>query len=185
VNSFVHITSLKEDFSMNINDYVRDIPDFPKKGIIFKDITPALKSPEAFKYIIDKFESTVKDIDFDVIIGPESRGFIFGAPLAYKMGKEFVPVRKPGKLPSEKVSISYELEYGSATLEMHKDAISKGQKVIIVDDILATGGTTEAIIELVKRCGGEVVATLFFAELAFLNPREKLQNVLVESLIQF
>ncbi|MGM0641352.1 MAG: adenine phosphoribosyltransferase [Thermotogota bacterium] len=170
---------------MNLENYVRDIPDFPKEGIVFKDITPALKSPEAFKYTIDRFQELVKDWDFTAIIGPESRGFIYATPMAYNLKKSFIPVRKPGKLPSETISFSYDLEYGSNTLEMHKDAISKGDKVIIVDDILATGGTTEAIVKLVEKAGGEVVGALFFAELAFLNPREKLPGIKVESLIKY
>jgi len=170
---------------LNLENYVRDIPDFPKEGIVFKDITPALKSPEAFKYTIDKFQELVKGWDFTAIIGPESRGFIYATPMAYNLKKSFIPVRKPGKLPAETISFSYDLEYGSNSLEMHKDAISKGDKVIIVDDILATGGTTEAIVKLVEKAGGEVIGALFFAELSFLNPREKLPGIKVESLIKY
>ncbi|TGG87972.1 adenine phosphoribosyltransferase [Geotoga petraea] len=170
---------------MKLKNYVRDIPDFPKEGIVFKDITPALKSPEAFKYTIDSFQELVKDWDFDAIIGPESRGFIYSTPMAYNLNKPFIPVRKPGKLPAETISFSYDLEYGSGILEMHKDAISKGDKVIIVDDILATGGTTEAIIKLVEKAGGKVVGALFLAELTSLNPREKLTEIKVESLIKY
>src|SRR6056297_3789556 len=170
---------------LNLENFVRDIPDFPKEGIVFKDITPALKSPEAFKYTIDKFQEIVKGWDFTAIIGPESRGFIYATPMAYNLKKSFIPVRKPGKLPAETISFSYDLEYGSNSLEMHKDAISKGDKVIIVDDILATGGTTEAIVKLVEKAGGEVIGALFFAELSFLNPREKLPGIKVESLIKY
>lgn len=155
-----------------IKRLIRDIPDFPEKGVIFKDITPLLKNPRVFRISLDKISDLIDEWDFDCIVSPESRGFIFAAPLAYKMEKEFVPVRKPGKLPYKTYSISYELEYGKSTLEMHVDAIDKGEKVIIVDDVLATGGTTKAIIELVEKAGGIVVGVACLAELTYLNPRQ-------------
>lgn len=170
---------------MDIKKYIRDVKDFPKEGVIFKDITPLLSNPEVFKFAIDSMIEDIKDWNFDTIIGPEARGFIFAAPLAYTMGKKFVPVRKPGKLPYKKISASYDLEYGSATLEMHIDAIEKGERVIIVDDVLATGGTTAAIVELVEKSGGIVEGIYNFAELSFLNPREKLNGLKVDSLIEY
>ncbi len=157
-----------------VEDYVRSIPDFPEKGIIFRDITSVIQSPEGLKLAIDGINESLKDVDYDVVVGPESRGFIFGVPVAYVNGKGFVPVRKKGKLPCETISEDYSLEYGTATIEMHKDAIVPGQKVVIVDDLIATGGTTEAIIKLIERLGGEVVKIVFLIELEGLNGREKL-----------
>lgn len=168
---------------MDLKNYIRDIKDFPKPGIVYKDITPALKNAKTFNFIIDKMEEILENWDFDVVIGPESRGFIFAAPIAYKMNKEFVPVRKPGKLPYETFNISYKLEYGSTELQMHIDALKEGQKVVIVDDVLATGGTVEAIVKLIENAGGIVVGLVSLAELGFLNPRNKLQGIKVESLI--
>ena len=153
-----------------VEDYVRSIPDFPEPGIIFRDVTSVIQSPEGLKLAIDGLTELVGDTEFDVVVGPESRGFIFGVPVAYNMGKGFVPVRKKGKLPCETISADYELEYGTATIEMHKDAITPGQKVIIVDDLIATGGTTEAIIKLVEELGGEVVKVLFLMELVIKYP---------------
>lgn len=168
-----------------IKRLIRDIPDFPEKGVIFKDITPLLKNPRVFRISLDKISDLIDEWDFDCIVSPESRGFIFAAPLAYKMEKEFVPVRKPGKLPCKTYSISYELEYGKSTLEMHVDAIDKGEKVIIVDDVLATGGTTKAIIELVEKAGGIVVGVACLAELTYLNPRQTLTNFEIASVIKY
>ena len=155
-----------------VEDYVRSIPDFPEPGIIFRDVTSVIQSPEGLKLAIDGLTDLIGDTEFDVVVGPESRGFIFGVPVAYNTGKGFVPVRKKGKLPCETISADYELEYGTATIEMHKDAITPGQKVIIVDDLIATGGTTEAIIKLVEELGGEVVKVLFLMELEGLKGRD-------------
>ena len=168
-----------------VEDYVRSIPDFPEKGIIFRDITSVIQSPEGLKLAIDGITESLKDVDYDVVVGPESRGFIFGVPVAYANGKGFVPVRKKGKLPCETISEDYSLEYGTATIEMHKDAIVPGQKVVIVDDLIATGGTTEAIIKLIERLGGEVVKVVFLIELEGLNGREKLAGYDVDSVIKY
>ncbi|HOO74673.1 MAG: adenine phosphoribosyltransferase [Thermotogae bacterium] len=171
---------------MNIRDFVRDIPDFPAEGVVFKDITPLLKSQEAFSWVINSMAEKIQDWNFETIIGPESRGFIFATPLSFKTGKGFVPVRKPGKLPYKTYSVSYDLEYGSNSLEMHTDALKKGERVIIVDDILATGGTIEAIIKLVEAAGGIVEGIVSFAELSFLNPRDKIRkDIKIESLVQY
>ena len=168
-----------------VEDYVRSIPDFPEKGIIFRDITSVIQSPEGLKLAIDGINESLKDVDYDVVVGPESRGFIFGVPVAYANGKGFVPVRKKGKLPCETISEDYSLEYGTATIEMHKDAIVPGQKVVIVDDLIATGGSTEAIIKLIERLGGEVVKIVFLIELEGLNGREKLAGYDVDSVIKY
>ena len=149
-----------------LEEYVRSIPDFPEEGIIFRDVTSVLQDADGLHLAISAMQDTLKDVDFDVVVGPESRGFIFGVPIAYNMHKSFVPVRKKGKLPCETISMSYDLEYGSATIEMHKDAIKPGQKVVIIDDLIATGGTIEAIIKLVEQLGGEVVKIVFLMELA-------------------
>lgn len=167
----------------SVADYVRSIPNFPKEGVIFRDITTILQDPDGLQLAIDGLVKMTKDVEFDVVVGPESRGFIFGVPVAYAEHKGFVPVRKKGKLPCETVSIRYELEYGTAELEIHKDAIKPGQKVVIVDDLMATGGTMEAIIDLVERLGGEVVKICFVMELAGLKGRERLKNYNVDSLI--
>lgn len=164
--------------------YIRNIPDFPKQGIQFKDITTLLQNPEAFKLCLDELQSSVHD-KIDVVVGTESRGFIFGAPLADRLGAGFVPVRKPGKLPAAILSESYALEYGTDTLEIHTDAISRGQTVVIVDDLLATGGTMEATAKLVEKVGGEIKAILFLVELEFLKGREKLGNFNVRSLVKY
>ena len=168
-----------------VEDYVRSIPDFPEKGIIFRDITTVIQSPEGLKLAIDGINEKLKGVDYDVVVGPESRGFIFGVPVAYANGKGFVPVRKKGKLPCETISQDYELEYGTATIEMHKDAIVPGQKVVIVDDLIATGGTTEAIIKLVEELGGEVVKVIFLMELEGLKGRDKIAGYDVESVIKY
>ena len=168
-----------------VEDYVRSIPDFPEKGIIFRDVTSVIQSPEGLKLAIDGIQDCLKDVDYDVVVGPESRGFIFGVPVAHNNGKGFVPVRKKGKLPCETISAEYDLEYGSAVIEMHKDALTKGQKVVIVDDLIATGGTTEAIIKLVEQLGAEVVKIVFLMELEGLKGREKLKGYNVDSVIKY
>ncbi|MDY2627429.1 MAG: adenine phosphoribosyltransferase [Lachnospiraceae bacterium] len=167
----------------SVESYVRSIPDFPEPGIIFRDVTSVLQDPEGLKLSIDSIMDLLKDTDFDVVVGPESRGFIFGVPIAYNLGKAFVPVRKKGKLPCETVEMAYDLEYGQAVIEMHRDSIKPGQKVVIIDDLMATGGTVEAIIKLVEQLGGEVVKICFLMELAGLNGRAKLENYDVASVI--
>ncbi len=166
-------------------DLIRDVPDFPKPGIVFKDITPVLNDPGAFDMIIGELYERNKDRNIQAIAGIESRGFIIGAPLALRMGVPFILIRKEGKLPYHKVKTSYSLEYGTATIEMHDDALEKGQRVLIVDDLLATGGTAVAAMELVEKIGGEVVNCSFVIELGFLNGREKLPDGKTESLIIF
>lgn len=168
-----------------LRDFVTEIPNFPKKGILFRDITTVVSSPEGFKMAIDGLVDLVKDKDFDLVVGTESRGFVFGAPVAYAMGKGLVLVRKKGKLPRETISESYDLEYGKAEVEMHIDAIKPGQKVVIIDDLIATGGTVEAAVKLIEREGGEVVKIAFVMELAGLNGREKLKGYDVASLITY
>ncbi|MDO5415982.1 MAG: adenine phosphoribosyltransferase [Lachnospiraceae bacterium] len=168
-----------------VEDYVRSIPDFPEPGIIFRDVTSILQDADGLHLAIDQLVEMLDGVDYDVVVGPESRGFIFGVPVAYAMHKSFVPVRKKGKLPCETISAEYDLEYGSAEIEMHKDAIKPGQKVVIVDDLIATGGTTEAIIRLIEELGGEVVKICFVMELAGLKGREKLKGYEVGSVITY
>ena len=168
-----------------VEDYVRSIPDFPEPGIIFRDITSVLQDADGLQLAIDSMQDCLKDVDVDVIVGTESRGFIFGMPIAYNLHKSFVPVRKKGKLPCETVSASYDLEYGSATIEMHKDSIKPGQKVAIVDDLIATGGTTQAMISLVERLGGEVAGVLVLIELAGLKGREAIAGYRLDSAIVY
>ena len=168
-----------------LKEYIRSIPDFPEKGIIFRDVTSVLQDADALKLSIDELAKRLEGVDFDVIAGAESRGFIFGAPLAYVMHKPFVPIRKKGKLPCETVEKTYDLEYGTATIEMHKDAIQKGEKVVLLDDLIATGGTMKAAAELVEELGGEVVKMLFLIELSDLNGREVLKDYDVDSVVQF
>ena len=168
-----------------VEDYVRTIPDFPEPGIIFRDVTSIIQNPEGLKVTIDGLLERLQGVDFDVVLGPESRGFIFGMPVAYALEKGFVPVRKKGKLPCETIEKEYELEYGTAIIEMHKDAIKPGEKVVIVDDLIATGGTIEAIIQMVESLGGEVVRIQFVMELAGLNGREKLSGYEVDSLLVY
>ena len=168
-----------------IEEYVRTIPDFPEPGIMFRDVTSVLQDPDGLKLSIDSLLDMVKDVDFDVVVGAESRGFIFGVPVAYAMHKGFIPIRKKGKLPCETISEEYDLEYGSAVIEMHKDAIQPGQKVVIVDDLIATGGTTEAMIKLVERLGGQVVKICFVMELAGLKGRERLKGYDVDAVITY
>ncbi|RME98524.1 MAG: adenine phosphoribosyltransferase, partial [Chloroflexi bacterium] len=169
---------------MDLASTIRSVPDFPVEGILFYDITTLLKNPDALKYCIDQLAEKYQDFDIDVIVGMESRGFIFGMPLAYKLGVGFVPIRKPGKLPAETISESYALEYGTNTLEIHKDAIEAGQRVLVVDDLLATGGTARATCNLVERLGGEVAGVSFIIELTFLNGRNQLQGYDVFSLLK-
>ena len=168
-----------------LEEYVRSIPDFPKPGIIFRDVTSILQDADGLHLAIDGLTESLKDVEYDVVVGPESRGFIFGVPVAYEAHKSFVPVRKQGKLPCETISAKYFLEYGSAVIEMHKDAIKPGQKVVIIDDLIATGGTIEAIISLIEQLGGEVVKICFVMELAGLKGKEKLSGYDVESLITY
>ena len=168
-----------------IEEYVRSIPDFPQEGIIFSDITSVLQDADGLQLAIDSMIKLLDGVDFDVVAGTESRGFIFGVPIAYEMHKPFVPVRKKGKLPCETISQSYDLEYGQATIEMHKDSIKPGQKVVLVDDLIATGGTIEAAIKLVEQLGGEVVKVIFLMELAGLKGRERLKGYDVASVITY
>ena len=159
-----------------LEEYVLSIPDFPEPGIIFRDITSVIQDADGLQLAIDTMQGLIKDVDFDVVAGPESRGFIFGTPIAYNMKKPFVLIRKKGKLPRETVSVDYDLEYGKATIEMHKDAIKPGQKVLIVDDLIATGGTTEAMIKLVESLGGTVAGVVVLIELAGLEGRKKIEG---------
>lgn len=168
-----------------LEDYVRSIPDFPEPGIMFRDITTVIQDPEGFALAIDGMEAFLKDVDFDLVAGAESRGFIFGAPIAKDFGKGFVLIRKKGKLPCETISQEYDLEYGTAEVEMHADAIRPGQKVVLVDDLMATGGTIEASVKLVEQLGGEVVRILFLMELAGLKGRERLKGYDVDSVIVY
>ena len=168
-----------------IEDYVRSIPDFPEPGIIFRDVTSILQDADGLKLAIDSMQECLKDTEVDVIVGTESRGFMFGVPIAYNLHKPFVPVRKKGKLPCETVSRSYDLEYGSATIEMHRDSIKPGQRVAVIDDLIATGGTVEAAVKLIEELGGEVVKIVFLMELAGLKGREKLAGYDVASVIRY
>ena len=170
---------------MDLKSIIRSIPDFPEKGIIFRDITTVLQVPEAFCDAVNKMADSVRDLDFDVVIGPESRGFIFGTPVAYKLNKGFVPVRKPGKLPYETKKKSYSLEYGKAELEIHTDAVKPGQRVVIIDDLLATGGTSRAIAELIEEIGGTVAAISFLIELEALRGRKILEGYDIFSVIKY
>lgn len=169
----------------SIEEYVRSIPDFPEPGIIFRDVTSILEDGEGLHLAIDLMQEKLEGLDFDVVVGPESRGFIFGVPIAYNLRKAFVPVRKKGKLPCETIQAEYDLEYGSAVIEMHKDSIKPGQKVVIIDDLMATGGTIEAIIKLVEQLGGEVVKTVFLMELEGLEGRKKIAGYDVETVIAY
>ena len=168
-----------------LENSLRNVPDFPKPGIQFKDISPILLDPDLFSDVIDRLATLLEDSSIDVIVGVESRGFIFGAPLAIRLNKPFALARKAGKLPADKIAVSYDLEYGQATLEMHTDAISKGDKALILDDLLATGGTVAATRKLIENLGGEVVAAAFLIELAFLNGREELEGIAIHSLLSY
>lgn len=178
----IHHQTMNEE---TLRKLVRDIPDFPKKGIIFKDITPILKSTEAFAFVIDRMARELKPLCLDYIVGIESRGFVFSSVLAYKLGAGLIPVRKKGKLPSRTEEVSYDLEYGQATLEIHQDAIEKGARVAILDDLLATGGTALAAVHLVEKLGGKVEKIVFLVELVFLGGRKRLSHYDLLSLIQF
>lgn len=166
-----------------LEEYVRSIPDFPEEGIVFRDVTSVLQDAEGLHLAIDTMQELVKDLEYDVVVGAESRGFIFGTPIAYNNRKPFVLIRKKGKLPCETVETSYELEYGQATIEMHKDSIEPGQRILIVDDLIATGGTTEAMIKLVESLGGEVVGVVVLMELAGLKGRERIAKYRLDSAI--
>ena len=168
-----------------LEEYVRCIPDFPEEGVMFRDVTSVLQDADGLHLAIDTMQELVKDLDFDIVVGPESRGFIFGTPIAYNNHKPFVLIRKKGKLPCETVSMEYELEYGTAVIEIHKDAILPGQKILIVDDLIATGGTVEAAVKMVEKLGGEVVKIVFLMELAGLHGRDRLKGYQVESVIRY
>ena len=168
-----------------LEDYVRSIPDFPEPGIIFRDVTSILQGADGLRLAIDSIQEELKDVDVDVIVGTESRGFIFGVPVAYNLHKPFVPVRKKGKLPCKTISMDYDLEYGSATIEMHQDSIRPGQKVAIIDDLIATGGTVEAAAKMIESLGGQVVKIVFLMELAGLKGRERLKKYDVSSVIRY
>jgi adenine phosphoribosyltransferase len=170
---------------MDLAKAIRSVPDFPIKGILFYDITTLLKDPAALKGSVDQLTNHYQGKDIDLVVGIESRGFIFGMPLAYQLGVGFVPVRKPGKLPAETITESYDLEYGRNSLEIHTDAIEKGQKILIIDDLLATGGTAKATCNLVKKLGGQVLSLAFVIELTFLNGRDQLTGYDIFSLIQY
>jgi adenine phosphoribosyltransferase len=170
---------------MDLRSLIRDVEDFPKEGIVFKDITTVLQDPQGLKYSIEKMQEAISDVEFDIVIGPESRGFIFGVPLAYNMNKGFVPVRKEGKLPYKTESIKYDLEYGSATIEMHVDSIKPGDRVVVIDDLLATGGTSKAMIELIEKLGGIVVKMVYLIELTFLDGRAVIGDYDITSIIQY
>ena len=168
-----------------LEEYIRSIPDFPEKGIIFRDVTSILMDADGLKLAIDELAKCLEGMDFDVIAGAESRGFLFGMPLSYLLHKPFVPIRKKGKLPCETVEKTYDLEYGTATIEIHKDAIKPGDKVVLVDDLIATGGTIEAAAKLVEALGGEVVKMIFLIELTDLKGRERLKKYDVASVVQY
>lgn len=170
---------------MDLKSKIREVQDFPKPGIGFKDVTTLLQDAEAYKFAIDQCIELTKGIEYDVILGPEARGFLVGAPMSYATLKPFVPVRKPGKLPYETVRVEYELEYGTDALEMHKDGVLPGQRVLITDDLLATGGTISAIVKMVEEMGGTVAGIVFLMELDFLNGREKIGDYPMFSLIHY
>lgn len=170
---------------MNIQSYIRDIPNFPKEGIVFKDITPLLNSPEARAEVLKQIKANLPEVKIDRVIGVESRGFFFGILLAQELGAGFVPVRKKGKLPFDTISAAYELEYGTDNLEIHTDAIQKGENVLIHDDVLATGGTIKAVTELVEKLGGKIVQINFLMELEFLNGREKIKDYNTHSIFKY
>ncbi len=168
-----------------LKEKIRDLPDWPKPGIIFRDITTLLSEPHGLKLAVDAMADAVSDLDFDTIVAVESRGFIFGTAMAYKLGKGFVPVRKPGKLPAETISQSYQLEYGEDTIEMHRDAVGPGSKVLVVDDLIATGGSARATAELIKQLGAQVAGFVFLIELTFINGREKLEGHEIRSIVKY
>jgi adenine phosphoribosyltransferase len=170
---------------MDLAKYIRDIPDFPKPGILFKDITPLLADPPAFRYAVERMRDHYRDVDIDAIAAAEARGFLFAAPLAYELAKPLIPLRKPGKLPYQTHSIQYELEYGSAELHAHVDGVEPGARVLLVDDLLATGGTMAAGCKLIEKAGGKVAGCLFLVELRFLNGRERLRPHPTLSLLEY
>lgn len=175
----------RDDIARRVRRAIRDVPDFPAPGIIFKDITPVLSDPALFDDVVTQLMADLDGTPVDVVVGIESRGFIFGAPMALRMGRPFVPVRKPGKLPREVARVEYALEYGTDSLEAHRDALSAGQRVLIVDDLLATGGTAAATAQLIEELGGDVVGAAFVVELAFLDGRERLTTFKVRSLVTY
>ena len=170
---------------MDLNEYIRDIPDFPKPGSIFKDITPLLGQPEAFKAATDAMAAPYHDVELDAVVGIESRGFIFGAAIAQSVGCGFVPIRKPGKLPADTISVSYELEYGEDTVEIHRDAVGEGDRVLLVDDVLATGGTMAAAGELIRKTGASIAGLVFLVELSFLDGRARLDGEDIHSVLTY
>jgi len=170
---------------MDLKELIRDVYDFPKEGIVFKDITTILQDPVGLQESVNQMQALLSDVDFDYVIGPESRGFIFGVPIAYNMKKGFIPVRKAGKLPYKTKALTYDLEYGTATIEMHIDSIKPGDRVVIIDDLLATGGTSEAMVKLIEELGGVVVKMIFLIELTFLPGKDKLKDYNVASIIQY
>ena len=170
---------------MDLSKYVADVKDFPKEGILFRDITPLMQDGEAFSYACNQLIDYAKEIGAELVVGPESRGFIVGCPISHALNIGFIPVRKPNKLPRKTISYKYDLEYGTNELHMHIDSVKKGQKVLIVDDLLATGGTVEATIKMVEELGGEVVGCAFIVELVDLKGREKLKNYNVKTLIKY
>ncbi|MCP4755486.1 MAG: adenine phosphoribosyltransferase [Proteobacteria bacterium] len=170
---------------MSLKDKIRTIPNWPIKGVMFRDITTVLQQPEAFRESIDLFYDRYKDMEIDKIVGIDARGFIFGSVLAYKLGKGFIPVRKKGKLPYKTIAAEYSLEYGTDSVEMHQDAIEKGEKVLVVDDLIATGGTISAAVQLVEQLGGDVVECAFLVELPDLKGREKIKNYKIFCLTEF
>ncbi|MDE5966150.1 MAG: adenine phosphoribosyltransferase [Lachnospiraceae bacterium] len=169
----------------SVEDYVKTIPDFPEPGIMFRDVTSVVEDPEGFRLAVDALDELLEGVEFDMIVGAESRGFIFGAPLAYKRGKGLALIRKKGKLPRETISREYELEYGTAVIELHTDTIKPGQKVVLVDDLIATGGTIEAAAKMVEQLGGEIVKIIFLMELEGLEGRKRLADYAVESVIKY
>ena len=169
----------------DLKKYIRTIPNFPKEGVMFRDITPIFQNPEGLNLAINTMQENLKDLDFNVIVGAESRGFMFGTPIAYNMHKSFVPVRKRGKLPAETIEESYDLEYGHATLEIHKDAIKPGDRVVIIDDLIATGGTLQAIVKLIERLGGEIVRISCLIDLPDLKGKEKLSKYDVVTFVEY
>lgn len=170
---------------MDVKDYIRTIPDFPAKGVMFRDITTVMQDADGFRLAIDELQKLLSDTDFDVLVGIESRGFLFGAPIAYNLHKPFIPVRKKGKLPFDTVEQEYSLEYGSAVIEMHSDAVKPGQRAVIIDDLIATGGTVAAAAKLVEKLGGTVEKAIFLIELPELRGRELLKDYKVGSVLQF
>lgn len=170
---------------MNLKEMIREIPDFPEKGVLFRDVTTLLKDGEGLCAAVDLIQKELEGVEFDAVLGPESRGFIFGMPIAYNMKKGFIPVRKKGKLPAEVISREYALEYGTATIEIHKDAIYPGMKLVVIDDLMATGGTAKALVDLVQEAGAEVVKLVFLIELDDLKGRELLKGCDISSVLHY